>query len=96
MQEKFKQARSTAELLKMVTVALNELGYRSSLKQSDLRKGAIIEATNCVYHSVAQKHPALCRFDVKFIETATQGLSVKLVSCIARGESVCRFCIRKK
>lgn len=96
MQDKFKSARNSAELLKLVTETLNELGYRASLKQSDLRKGAIIEATNCVYHSVAQKHPSLCRFDVKFIENATNGMDVKLESCIARGGSVCRFCIKKK
>jgi predicted ArsR family transcriptional regulator len=96
MRAKFEGAHTSAELLKLVTAALNELGYRSSLRQSDLRKGAVIEATNCVYHSVAQRHPALCRFDVKFIENATGGMSVKLESCIARGGSVCRFCISKK
>ncbi|MBL7555968.1 MAG: L-2-amino-thiazoline-4-carboxylic acid hydrolase [Bdellovibrionaceae bacterium] len=96
MRSKFINAKTTAELLKLITEALNELGYRSSLKQSDLRKGAIIEATNCVYHSVAQKHPTLCRFDVKFIENATNGMNVKLESCIAKGGAVCRFCIRKK
>lgn len=95
MEDKFKSAANSLELLKLVTETLNQLGYRSSLKQSDLRKGAVIEATNCVYHSVAQKHPVLCRFDVKFIENVTGGMSVKLESCIARGGPVCRFCIKK-
>lgn len=96
MEERFKSAKNPAELLKLVTEALNELGYRSSLRQSDLRKGAVIEATNCVYHSVAKKHPTLCRFDIKFIENVTGGMNVKLESCIARGGSVCRFCITRK
>ncbi|MEW6056269.1 MAG: hypothetical protein AB1540_06615 [Bdellovibrionota bacterium] len=94
METRFKNARSTSELLAEVTTTLNELGYRAVLKQSDLRKGAVIEATNCVYHSVAKRHPELCGFDVKFIEKAT-GLSTKLESCIAKGGAVCRFCIRK-
>lgn len=72
---------------------LNELGYRSSVKQSDLRKGVVIEATNCVYHSVAKTHPELCQFDTRLIEKIS-GLSVKLEACIARGGSVCRFCIK--
>ena len=92
---KFKSAKNSAELLGLISNALNELGYRSSLKQSDLRKGAVIEATNCVYHAVAKKHPELCQFDVKFIQNATGGMNVKLESCIARGGSVCRFCIKK-
>jgi predicted ArsR family transcriptional regulator len=96
MENKFRSASSTAELLQMITQTMNELGYRSSLKQSDIRKGAVIEATNCVYHTVAKEHPALCSFDIKFIESASGGMDVKLESCIARGGAVCRFCIRKK
>jgi predicted ArsR family transcriptional regulator len=96
MKDRFKKSTTTPELLAEVTAILNELGYRASLKQSDMRKGAIIEATNCVYHNVAKSHPTLCRFDVKFIQNATNGMNVELESCIARGGSVCRFCIRKK
>jgi predicted ArsR family transcriptional regulator len=95
MKERFERARSGAELLAEITKVLNELGYRAVLKQSDLRKGAIVEATNCVYHSVAKAHPELCRFDTKFLESASGGMSVKLESCIARGGEVCRFCLRK-
>lgn len=95
-ENKLKNATSTAELLETVTRLLNELGYRAILKQSDLRKGAIIEATNCVYHAVAKQHPVLCTFDVKFIEKATHGMDVRLESCISRGDSVCKFCIKKK
>ncbi len=87
--------KNSIQLLTEISSALNELGYRSQLKQSDLRKGAIIEATNCVYHSVAKEHPELCQFDIKFIEE-TSGMNVKLESCIARGGAVCRFCINKK
>ncbi len=94
MKPRFENARSSAELMSEIAKALNELGYRAALKQSDLRKGAIIEATNCVYHTVAKDHPELCRFDTKFIEQATGGMNVRLESCIARGGASCRFCIR--
>ena len=93
MRTRFENAKTTAALLAEITKAMNELGYRASVKQSDLRKGAIIEATNCVYHSVAKSQPALCQFDTEFIEKATGGMDVKLETCIARGGSVCRFCI---
>lgn len=95
MKSRFERHQSTADLLAEITKAMNELGYRARLKQSDLRKGAVIEATNCVYHSVAKVHPELCRFDTNFIERASGGLSVKLENCIARGGAVCKFCIRK-
>lgn len=95
LEAKLKKAQSTAEQLSLIVATLNELGYRAALKQSDLRKGAVIEATNCVYHSVAKKHPELCRFDVRFLEN-TSNLNVKQESCIARGGPVCRFCLTRK
>jgi DeoR family transcriptional regulator, suf operon transcriptional repressor len=94
MESRFQNKKNTPALLSEITKVLNELGYRASLKQSDVRKGAVLEATNCVYHSVAKQHPQLCHFDVQFIKNASQ-LDVKLESCIAKGGSVCRFCIRK-
>ncbi|HKY62611.1 MAG TPA: winged helix-turn-helix transcriptional regulator [bacterium] len=94
MEPRFSRLRGTPELLAEVTAVMNELGYRAALKQSDLRKGAVLEATNCVYHSVAQQHPELCKFDVQFIARASK-MDVTLESCIARGGSVCRFCLHK-
>jgi predicted ArsR family transcriptional regulator len=95
MEAKFKNATSSADLLTKINSVMNELGYRTTLKQSDVRKGAILEATNCVYHSVAKQHPELCSFDVQFLENVS-GLKVNLENCIARGDSVCRFCLKKK
>lgn len=95
MEANFENAKSTVELLTKITKTLNDLGYRATLRQSDVRKGVVIEASNCVYHSVAKEHPELCAFDIRFIEK-TSGMNVKLESCIARGDSICRFCLRKK
>ena len=94
MEPRFRRAGSAPDLLAELTAVLNELGYRASLKQSDLRKGAVLEATNCVYHSVAKLHPELCKFDVQFIGKASK-MDVTLESCIAKGGTVCRFCLRK-
>jgi DeoR family suf operon transcriptional repressor len=95
MSLRFQKTSSISDRLSEITKALNELGYRAQLKQSDLRKGAIIEATNCVYHTVAKSYPELCNFDINFIKSASGGLAVKLESCIAKGGKVCRFCINK-
>lgn len=94
LRPKFANSPSSLETLKRLTRILNDLGYRASLKQGDLRKGAIIEAYNCVYHTVAQEHPSLCRFDIRLIENVT-GYSAQLEDCIARGGKSCRFCLRK-
>src|SRR6185437_1207069 len=52
--EKFKDVKNSGELITKLAETLSDLGYRASVKQKDVRKGAIIEATNCVYHSVAK------------------------------------------
>lgn len=94
MEDRFSGLSTSADLLREITKAMNELGYKASLKQTDIRKGAILEATNCVYHNVAKAHPELCMFDIKFLENAS-GMNVRLETCIARGGSVCRFCLKK-
>jgi predicted ArsR family transcriptional regulator len=81
--------------LKRITALMNDLGYRAVQKQGDTPREAVIEAVNCVYHSVAKVHPELCQFDVSLIEKVS-GMDVRLESCIAKGGSVCRFCITKK
>lgn len=95
MESQLSAAKSDIELFRLLNLTLNELGYRTTLKQADLKKGAVLEATNCVYHTVAKAHPALCTFDTRFIERATGGMNVRLESCIARGGTVCRFCINQ-
>lgn len=96
MKHRFIGINSSSELYSRITLILNELGYRAQLKQSDIRKDVIIEAVNCVYHTVAKSHPSVCQFDIKFIEVASGGQNVVLESCIAKGAKVCRFCISQK
>lgn len=96
MQHEFNKANSAKDRLDIINNIMNELGYKSVIKQRDFRKGAILEATNCVYHSVAKNNPELCKFDVEFIKQASNGMDVKLEKCISRGDATCRFCIRKK
>jgi predicted ArsR family transcriptional regulator len=94
MEDRFKGAATSAELLAKINTVMNELGYQTTLKQSDVRKGAVLEATNCVYHAVAKQHPELCGFDVRFLKNVS-GMNVTLETCIARGDAVCRFCLKK-
>jgi len=86
---------NSKETIKEATKLLCDLGYRALTKQSDIRKGAIIEATNCVYHTVAKSHPVLCEFDIAVLENLTE-MKVELTKCIAKNDSACQFCIKEK
>lgn len=74
---------------------LNELGYQVELRKNARQQKVIIEAFNCVYHSVAKKHTELCQFDLQLIKKSSQMVPV-LESCIAKGGLSCRFCLTKK
>ncbi|HVK60802.1 MAG TPA: HTH domain-containing protein [Bdellovibrionales bacterium] len=78
--------------LELIVKVMNDLGYRARLKEVSA-KNAVIEASNCVYHAAAQKHPQLCQFDIGFLKR-TSALDVNLECCIARGASSCRFSLR--
>jgi predicted ArsR family transcriptional regulator len=49
-----------------------------------------IVARNCVFHELAQRFPAVCEFDLGFMEAAT-GRKVEHRECMVRGGAVCRF-----
>lgn len=49
-----------------------------------------IEAYNCVYHDLAQKHEEICEFDRVLIASILDK-TIDHVECMAKGGTVCRF-----
>lgn len=65
---------------------MKQLGYEASA-----RKGRDeIVAMNCVFHRLAERFPAVCEFDLAFMEAAT-GRPVEHRECMVRGGTCCRF-----
>lgn len=83
---------SDQERLIQIVKTMNDLGYRARLRPNAASGATVIEAMNCVYHSVAKVHPKLCEFDIEFL-SASSKKRVKMESCVARGGSSCRFCL---
>jgi predicted ArsR family transcriptional regulator len=67
---------------------LQEMGYDAAAVATGAEP--IVEAHNCVFHKLARQSPHLCTFDVAFAEAAT-GRRVEHRTCMARGDSSCRF-----
>jgi len=57
--------------------------------------GQTIEAYNCVYHDLAQKHEEICEFDRTLISTLLNK-NIDHEECMAKGDAVCRFKIINK
>ncbi len=73
-----------------LTALMDNLGFHVSLK-SEAHKQSI-EACNCIYHDIAQKHPEVCEFDKALINTLL-GKKTALVECAAKGGHLCRFTV---
>lgn len=65
---------------------MNELGYHAHLDPEAEGVGAV----NCVFHNVAAKTRAVCRFDEKLLSRLL-GEKVLLQSCMAEGDAECVF-----
>lgn len=67
---------------------MQSLGYHAELEQ--IQGHMSLKAVNCVYHDLAQQHPALCQFDQALITTLLEK-PVQQLSCMAKKDCDCRF-----
>jgi DeoR family suf operon transcriptional repressor len=78
------------ELAKIMT----DLGFQvKTASESDADKH-IIQANNCIYHDLAQKHHEICEFDLAFMSSLLDK-EVEQLSCMAKGDCNCKFRIKK-
>lgn len=81
--------KTQAERVRKLVIVMKQLGYGANEVPS-AGKATIIEADNCVFHSLAREHSEICQFDLAFMANFS-GQPVDHQSCMARGENVCRF-----
>ncbi|MBS0571577.1 MAG: ArsR family transcriptional regulator [Proteobacteria bacterium] len=81
-------AKGDALVAQALADQLDALGYEAQTVAVD---GSVeVEAFNCVFHSLARKHPDVCRFDLAFMSAAT-GRPVHRTQCMLHGAPACRF-----
>lgn len=67
---------------------LEALGYEAqAVRHGDELQ---VEAYNCVFHALAQRHPEVCHFDLAFMQAAS-GRPIQHMECLVRGGRACRF-----
>jgi predicted ArsR family transcriptional regulator len=82
------------EKVEKLAEVMDQLGY--STRNTSVSGGeSIIEADNCVFHSLAKKDLAICHLDRGLMETFTDS-NVEHHECMARGGDVCRFKLKPK
>lgn len=83
--------KSIVERVPLLIEIMNELGFVVQETQNEQGKKCL-QACNCIYHDLAQKHPQICQFDLALIKT-TLNESVELTRCMAKGDTLCEFLI---
>jgi DeoR family transcriptional regulator, suf operon transcriptional repressor len=80
------------EKLEELALIMNELGFQVKSGVDNEKGSRSLRAFNCVYHDLAQKHPAICEFDLALISSS---LDKKIIhaSCMAKGDCSCRFIV---
>jgi len=83
-----------SERIKALAAIMRQLGYESGVVDWPKEKLPVIEATNCVFHSLAQRFPEVCHFDLALMSKVV-GRDIIHDECMARGGHVCRFKFKK-
>jgi predicted ArsR family transcriptional regulator len=84
-----------AERIRTLSVIMRELGYQSAPIDPTNEKLPAIEASNCVFHSLAQRYPEVCYFDLAMMSEVIDS-DIIHDECMVRGGNVCRFKFKKR
>jgi predicted ArsR family transcriptional regulator len=87
--------KDRAERIRALSGIMRDLGYQSGSVDPANEKLPAIEATNCVFHSLAQRYPEVCYFDLAFMSEIV-GRDAIHDECMVRGGSVCRFKFKER
>ena len=76
------------EKIQKLAEIMEQLGYNARSTGSD--KATVLEADNCVFHTLALANPNICQFDLALLAAFTDS-AVDHQECMAKGGNICRF-----
>lgn len=76
------------EKVQKLAEVMEQLGYNARSIGSD--KTTVLEADNCVFHTLALANPNICKFDLALLAAFTDS-AVDHQECMAKGGNICSF-----
>ncbi len=73
-----------------VSKMMAELGFKAEAVVEEEGELPVIQASNCVYHQLAQEFEEVCQLDIALLESLLDG-NVSHEECMVRGGKVCKF-----
>jgi DeoR family transcriptional regulator, suf operon transcriptional repressor len=87
--------KQTDERIDALLNVMDSLGFKTKKVTDSDSNEQIIEACNCIYHDLAQKHEEICEFD-RTLMSSLLDKNIEQVECMAKGGAVCCFKILNK
>lgn len=78
---------SRGERIQKLSDIMEQLGYDARTPGGN---ADVIEADNCVFHTLALTNPNICQFDLALLSAFTGG-KIDHQECMAKGDNICRF-----
>ena len=89
------EGKQTDERIEELLKVMDGLGFKTRKMTDSGSHERTIEACNCIYHNLAQKHEEICEFD-RALMSSLLDKDIEHVECMAKGGAVCRFKIINK
>lgn len=92
LQDKF-EGKNLNERVDQLALIMTDLGFQVKVGLEPDAESLNIQACNCIYHDLAQKHHEICEFDLALMSSLLDK-KVEQLSCMAKGDCNCRFRIK--
>lgn len=83
------------ERVEVLLTVMDNLGFKTKKVTDTDSNELVIEACNCIYHDLAQKHEEICEFD-RTLMSSLLDKGIEQLECMAKGGAVCSFKVINK
>jgi predicted ArsR family transcriptional regulator len=87
------EGKNLNERVDELAIVMTDLGFQVKVDMESETESPNMEAYNCIYHDLAQKHHEICAFDLALMSSLLDK-EVEQLSCMAKGDCNCRFKIK--
>lgn len=85
--------KNLTERVDELALIMTDLGFQVKVNPEPDTESANIQACNCIYHDLAQKHHEICEFDLALMSSLLDN-EVEQLSCMAKGDCNCSFRVK--
>jgi DeoR family suf operon transcriptional repressor len=87
------EGKSLPERIDELAKVMADLGFQVKVDKEPETENLNLQAYNCIYHDLAQKHHEICEFDLVLMSSLLDK-EIEQLSCMAKGD--CKCCFRVK